>query len=73
MRQETNEKCTKCGEAMVNLRYHASEFRCGYSSGPPASHQFTGEHLHVTCRNCEFEWPEKPHDMEEERWQISRT
>lgn len=52
-------KCPKCEGADVLIRWHKGVGRygeggCGYF----AKVVVYGEHLHVTCRTCQYEWAE---------------
>ena len=48
--------CSKCGEDDIVIRWHAKggSSECGYF----AKVKVYGEHLHATCRTCQFEWGE---------------
>ena len=52
-------KCPKCGNEDINSAYHDNFTKCGWSN------RFAGEHMHRHCRNCGYEWPEQPLDVEE--------
>jgi predicted nucleic-acid-binding Zn-ribbon protein len=54
-----SESCVKCGSTDINTSYHRSYGMsilaggCGWTN--LRGH---GEHLHKTCRNCQYEWAE---------------
>lgn len=50
--------CVKCGSDNIGLRYCA-QLRNYYHCGPG----FDAEHMHRTCRECGYEWFERPLDM----------
>ena len=51
--------CIKCGGTDISSVYHEDFTKCGWSN------HFEGEHIHRHCRNCGYEWPEKPSDAKE--------
>ncbi|MCK4240854.1 MAG: hypothetical protein KAX30_04465 [Candidatus Atribacteria bacterium] len=53
-------KCPKCGNADISSAYHKDITKCGWNK------PFEGEHIHRHCRNCHYEWPERPLDVEKE-------
>ena len=52
-------ECAKCGGGDILTRWHTGGrygvAGCGYG----AKIVKTGEHLHRTCRTCQYEWTEK--------------
>ena len=54
--------CSKCGGGDISTRYHQGESywgdsrHCAYGEAArPGTHR-KGEHLHLTCRTCGFDW-----------------
>jgi hypothetical protein len=51
--------CTKCGGTEIHVGYHKDHWHPGCPSRYSPKHD---EHLHMTCRNCQFEWDIPPLD-----------
>jgi predicted nucleic-acid-binding Zn-ribbon protein len=64
------QQCPKCGNNEYTLEWHIhninhttiSENIEGRACLPFSTFQFSGEHLHVTCSECSYEWKETPLD-----------
>lgn len=56
-------RCQKCGGTDVLVRYHpdASWKGCRTATGQKFSWRNT-EHLHMTCRTCQWDWCEATKD-----------
>jgi hypothetical protein len=46
-------RCEKCGSQNIGTRWHASGRHCSWFQRYDRA---LGEHLHRTCRCCEFHW-----------------
>lgn len=58
--------CVKCGVPQAKVRHHAG---MGWSSGCARDsllrREWPGEHLHLQCQTCGFEWSAAPLDSVE--------
>ena len=55
----TERVCPKCGSAEALVRWHPGKGRYGDGGcGFFAKVVGYSEHLHVTCRTCQYEWME---------------
>lgn len=55
--------CPKCGSRDIYTRWDPSALDCGWHGrdrrrGREA--EFMGEHLHRSCRGCQYEWATAP-------------
>lgn len=44
--------CIKCGGDAIHMSYHRGARYCLWGSHADGS----GEHLHYTCRTCQYDW-----------------
>ena len=52
-------RCRKCGSEDCLTEYHKSDMDRAGGNNYSCRHDernFKGEHLHRTCRNCQYEW-----------------
>lgn len=58
--------CSKCSGEEILVRWHKTGGRYGGdgSCGYYAQVVETGEHMHFTCRTCQYEWTGVPADAE---------
>lgn len=45
--------CEKCKSTDINTSYHETKYDCAFHSD-----RMDNEHLHYTCRNCQYSWAE---------------
>ena len=58
-RPQTTRACPKCEGADVFVRWHKGEGQYGSGGcGHAAKVVDFSEHLHVTCKTCQYEWVE---------------
>ena len=58
-------RCAKCGSDDINTSWHQGHGRYGSGGcGFYAKVVVYVEHLHRTCRNCQFEWADDTLDAE---------
>ena len=57
--------CTKCGGVDISSNYHRESLGCSMYSSPCS--WIKVEHILRHCRNCHWEWGEKPLNIEEEK------
>lgn len=57
--------CAKCGHDYASILYHEGSRVESVSPARCSAFQvnFDGEHLHLTCSRCGYEWCEKPVDQ----------
>jgi len=57
--------CAKCGSTDIMTKFHNSRYACDRSTGTwsAVAYTFEGEHLHKTCRDCGYQWPDTPLDV----------
>jgi len=53
--------CPKCNLKDISDSYHENSSHCKKLPGS-SGQSFIDEHIHRTCRRCQFEWPEAPID-----------
>ena len=57
--------CVKCGSTDIHTRWDSSILRCGWNGADNQrgrDAEFSGEHLHLHCRGCRYDWGAKPLD-----------
>lgn len=64
MERRSAASCAKCGGDEIATRYHDGETywgdlrHCAYGSAAHPTAHTRGEHLHLTCKTCGFDWTE---------------
>ncbi len=52
---KAGDRCPKCGCPFIDVRFCEGGYPCH-----PARVHVKGEHLHLTCQDCTYEWVELP-------------
>jgi len=56
-------KCIKCGCTDIGTSYHSSIYSCRWGN----HNREDDEHLHLTCRKCQYDWCEPTKDQLENK------
>ena len=75
-RYEPGEACPKCGARSPAVAYHEHALRgarcddevpaAPFDHPPSPEYLRDGEHLHLTCDCCSYEWPRLPLDLSDD-------
>ena len=48
--------CPKCGNNDISVSWHKDDNDCGWTWWRNGRGTVQGEHLHYTCRRCQYSW-----------------